>query len=74
MVQMLLDNGAVVNETNVNGDTALHYAVRLGREDLVKVINNATSIERALIMFLDPFPVHFDKTKYLMEISVDTKD
>lgn len=37
MVQMLLDNGANVNETNVHGDTSLHYAVRLGREDLVKV-------------------------------------
>ncbi len=37
MVQMLLDNGANVNEININGDTALHYAVRLGREDLVKV-------------------------------------
>ncbi len=39
MVKMLLKNHANVNiPTAIGGETALHYAVRLGRADLVKIL------------------------------------
>jgi ankyrin repeat protein len=38
MVKLLIKHGADVNiATSVRGDTALHYAVQLGRLDLLKV-------------------------------------
>jgi hypothetical protein len=38
LVQLLTRSGASVNTQNVNGETALHYAVRLLREDLVYLL------------------------------------
>lgn len=41
MVNLLLKNGADVNLLNIKGEGALHYAVRLGRDDLVSVLLKA---------------------------------
>jgi ankyrin repeat protein len=39
MVKLLIQNGADVNIPNSKaGETALHYAVRLGRKDLMKIL------------------------------------
>lgn len=41
MVQLLLENNVDVNAQNQSGETALHYCVRLGREDLMQVLLTA---------------------------------
>lgn len=41
MVNLLLQNGADVNLLNSMGESPLHYAVRLGRHDLVSVLLKA---------------------------------
>jgi ankyrin repeat protein len=38
MVNMLIKAKADVNKVNSQGETALHYSVRLGREDLVQIL------------------------------------
>lgn len=39
LVKLLVENGADVNIPNTKaGETALHYAVRLGRRDLIKIL------------------------------------
>jgi uncharacterized protein len=38
MAQWLLENGANINAKDVQGNTALHYAISLGREDLIKLL------------------------------------
>ncbi|OQS05671.1 ankyrin-1-like [Thraustotheca clavata] len=41
IAKILIDRGADVNETNMNGYTALHLAVQLGELDLIKCLLNA---------------------------------
>eukprot|EP01099_Mayorella_cantabrigiensis_P001575 TRINITY_DN1706_c0_g1_i3.p1 TRINITY_DN1706_c0_g1~~TRINITY_DN1706_c0_g1_i3.p1 ORF type:complete len:726 (-),score=149.15 TRINITY_DN1706_c0_g1_i3:421-2598(-) len=41
LVEMLIENGADVNKFNIKGEGVLHYAVRLGREDLVSTLIKA---------------------------------
>jgi ankyrin repeat protein len=41
MVNLLIKAGSNVNKGNDYGETALHYAVRLGREDLVSILLKA---------------------------------
>jgi ankyrin repeat protein len=38
MVSLLIKHGADVNKTNSQGEIPLHYAIRLGREDLVIIL------------------------------------
>lgn len=38
LTDMLVSRGADVNATSKKGDTPLHYAVRLGREDVVRYL------------------------------------
>jgi hypothetical protein len=38
MVRLLLERGAGVNATTIEGDTALHYAARRGREEVVSLL------------------------------------
>jgi len=41
LVGLLIENGADVNKFNIKGEGVLHYAVRLGREDLVSTLVKA---------------------------------
>lgn len=41
LVNLLIKAGADINEGDVYGETVLHYAVRLGREDLLTVLLKA---------------------------------
>lgn len=55
MVNLLIEAGADVNMQTKKGETALHYAVWLGREDLVRVLlraganSNLAESEKVLI-------------------------
>eukprot|EP00184_Porphyridium_aerugineum_P004572 CAMPEP_0184693138 /NCGR_PEP_ID=MMETSP0313-20130426/1420_1 /TAXON_ID=2792 /ORGANISM="Porphyridium aerugineum, Strain SAG 1380-2" /LENGTH=103 /DNA_ID=CAMNT_0027151111 /DNA_START=269 /DNA_END=577 /DNA_ORIENTATION=- len=38
VVKLLLDQGAIVNDTNYFGNTVLHLAARYGHENIVKLL------------------------------------
>ncbi len=67
MVRLLIENGADVNLPNSSGNTALHYAVRLGRRDLVKVKKKKILEEKKkknLLLVLFHFFFFYKKMKF----------
>lgn len=45
LIQLLIDRGASVNHSNVNGQTCLHYAASKGRLDVMDLlIKNGSQI------------------------------
>jgi len=82
MVELLINAGADVNVPTITGETALHYAVHLGRRDLLKTLlhagagkslkakskkNNATPLELATSIGQDKIAEILQKASDLIE-------
>jgi len=60
LMSALIDHGADVNVVNDRGESVLHYAVHLGRSDLVNLILRARpklDIKVALRLLVPPSPI-----------------